>query len=117
MDIQFCSECDNLLFLYEDGETNKLYYGCKACGNIKDNSETCIYNNDFKIDISKTISQNKYLKEDITLPSIKDNINIKCPNEECGNEGESKILYVKYDTNSMKYLYICNHCNHKWTNN
>ena len=57
------------------------------------------------------------IKEDITLPSIKDNVNIQCPNVNCNNDGESNILYVKYDTNSMKYMYICTHCNHKWTNN
>ena len=29
------------------------------------------------------INQNKFLEEDITLPSIQNNQNIKCPNKEC----------------------------------
>ena len=119
MDIKFCNVCDNLLFLYEDEEKNKLYYGCKACGNIEDNEEKCIYNNAFSIDISETISKNKHLKDDITLPCIENNPNIVCPNSECSSnkEGESsKIMYIKYDVKDMKYLYVCGTCNQNWKN-
>ena len=113
MDIKFCNVCDNLLFLYEDEEKNKLYYGCKACGNIEDNQEKCIYNNAFSIDISETISKNKHLKDDITLPCIENNPNIKCVNEDCN----SKIItYIKYNSDNMDYLYICDKCGQKWTN-
>ena len=31
MDMQFCQVCDNLLYLYENEESKKLYLGCKTC--------------------------------------------------------------------------------------
>jgi len=119
MDTKFCKVCENLLFLYEGEEDKKLYWGCKACGNTEDNQEKLIYNNGFEIDISKTISNNKDLKNDVTLPVISDNPNIVCPNTECpSHEGghTSEITYIKYDEKHMKYLYICKVCNQTWTN-
>ena len=122
MEINFCDTCDNLLFLYsnDDEEDNKLYMGCKNCGARKDYEDSkCIYNNDYKIDLSETINQNQNLVDDITLPTIRNNPNIKCPNEKCksNKDGEvSELLYIKYDSNDMKYMYVCKHCFQKWTN-
>lgn len=120
MEINFCNTCDNLLFLYSDEESQQLYMGCKNCGTKEEyNDSKCIYNNNYKIDLSETINQNQNLAEDITLPTIKNNPNIKCPNAKCeSNKGsvESELLYIKYDSNEMKYLYVCKHCSQKWTN-
>ena len=69
---------------------------------------------------------NEYTKLDPTLPRIK---NIPCPNVSCPskNNGESKdstpvdndIIYLRYDDNNLKYVYICANCNTVWktTNN
>ena len=32
MEINFCPDCDNHLFIYSDEEKQKLYLGCKSCG-------------------------------------------------------------------------------------
>ena len=70
--------------------------------------------------LSDIINTNPYLTEDITLPVIKDNPNIKCPNKDCicntDSKVESEILYIKYDAEKLSYMYICKHCNQKWTN-
>ena len=120
MDVQFCKQCDNLLFIYSDETDNKLYLGCKCCGGKEEYKENgCIFSNNYDINSSETINQNKFLEHDITLPHIKNNTNIKCPNEECISITESKpsdIRYIKYDYDTMKYLYICKHCSQKWTN-
>tara|TARA_B100001094_G_C18189040_1_gene805894 strand:+ start:3919 stop:4278 length:360 start_codon:yes stop_codon:yes gene_type:complete len=118
MDVSFCKVCDNLLYLYENEETKQLYLGCKTCGNNQENTKTCIYDNQLSIDLSKTIGQNKHLKEDITLPSIQNNSNIRCPNVDCqtNKSGISNILYLKYDKENMKYMYLCKECNQTWTN-
>lgn len=120
MEINFCDTCDNLLFLYSNDEDNKLYMGCKNCGTKKDYEDSkCIYNNDYKIDLSETINQNQNLVDDITLPTIRNNPNIKCPNADCesNKDGEvSELLYIKYDPSDMKYMYVCKHCFQKWTN-
>ena len=80
---------------------------------------TNIYSNDFNLDFSETINNNKYINFDNTLPVIENNQNIKCPNEdcECNKDAESKITYIKYDEDNMKYIYICKMCGQKWKNN
>ena len=118
MEIAFCEDCDNMLYLYTD-EEKRLHNACKACGKISEvNQETrCIYNNSqLQVDKSEIINTNKYITHDITLPVIQGNKNIKCMNSECDAE-ESKITYIKYDSEEMKYIYICNHCGYKWKNN
>jgi DNA-directed RNA polymerase subunit M/transcription elongation factor TFIIS len=118
MDMQFCQVCDNLLYLYENEESKQLYLGCKTCGNQQENHQNYIYDDQMSIDLSETISQNKHLKEDITLPTIKDNPNIKCPNVDCDSHKQktSNILYLKYDKQNMKYMYLCKDCQQTWTN-
>lgn len=71
------------------------------------------------IDLSDIINHNQHLKEDITLPIIKDNPNIKCPNAVCITNTSNKsteINFIKYDKKMMSYMYICQDCNQKWTN-
>ena len=119
MEINFCDVCDNLMFLYSDIDEKKLYYGCKNCGEKQESLDSkCIYNNTYNIDLGETINTNKYLSQDITLPVIVNNPNIKCPNESCKSHKnkESEILYIKYDSEKMKYIYICKECDSKWTN-
>lgn len=120
MEINFCDNCDNCLFLYSDEEKKELYLGCKVCQTKKPyNQEKCIYSNQYELDLSETINQNKFLKEDNTLPTIKDNSNIKCPNIECSsikNNKPSDIQYIKYDHINMKFMYVCKYCSQKWTN-
>ena len=118
MDVDFCEKCENLLYLYIDSETNKIVLQCKACGHEKpmENKVIKINNNtNINVDKSDVINTNPFITHDITLPTIKDNKNIKCQNEECTAE-QIDIKYIKYDDENMKYLYICNHCGCKWKN-
>ena len=121
MEINFCPKCDNLLFIYSDEEDKeKLYLGCKACGHKNEyTDQKCIYSNEYQIDLSETINKNQYLEHDITLPTIKNNPNIKCPNVDCESNTKGKpsaIIYIKYDHESMDYLYGCKYCKQKWNN-
>ena len=117
----FCKECHNMTFIHET-EDKKLVHACKVCGQIEDfKSETnCIYTASFnKFDISTFLNQNKYISHDMTLPTIKNNTNINCPNEECMTNKEQidkSFKYIKYDEERMKYLYVCESCGQKWTN-
>ena len=118
-DIHFCSECYNLTFLHTN-EDHKLIYFCKSCEKTEDyEGDGCIYSQSFcPLDKSEIINSNKYINHDITLPFIKDNPNIKCPNAECDsvNGGDKLIKYIKHDHDNMKYTYICNTCGQKWHN-
>ena len=122
-DIHFCQECHNMTFICVDSGT--LIHYCKACETSAPFTEESlrkpIYSMDFrKFDTSEVINRNKYITQDITLPKIEGNPNIKCTNAECisvtDNE-PSSVTYIKYDTEEMKYIYICNHCGQKWRNN
>ena len=65
-------------------EESNLYLGCKVCSLKKPYKNTqSIYNNEFKIDLSQTINNNKYLNYDNTLPVIEGNKNIKWGNVCC----------------------------------
>lgn len=116
MNIQFCKNCENLLYIYREIEDdNKLYYACKACSNKEEfKNNTSIYDSTSKLDKSEQIKNNKWLIYDITLPTIVDNPNIQCPNEDC--EKRNKIKFIKYDFEDIKYIYICDNCNTKWNN-
>ncbi len=120
-DIHFCKECNNMTYIYIQDE--KLIHYCKACSKSEpfESDTPCIYSiNVFNYDMSESINNNKYITHDITLPKIEGNINIQCTNEKCESIKESKessVTYIKYDSENMKYIYICNYCGQKWTNN
>ena len=129
MEVNFCPECDNLLYIFSSVDENdkSLYYGCKYCKyhSVKedkevvegvDNEDTnCVYSTKKTISGLDLIKDNKYLKYDITIPHIHSNKNFKCPNEGCKDKRQ-KIKYINYDSDNMKYLYICETCNTQWTN-
>ena len=115
----FCDDCNNTMYIYLDKDISKLYLYCKTCLNKKEYNNNLLYNNDSNIKISESINNNKFINYDITLPHIKSN-NIKCTNEGCKSivdKLESDIIFIKYDKNNMKYIYTCNYCGQKWTNN
>ena len=119
--IHFCKECHNLTFLHLN-EEDKLIHACKICGKTELFNETnnCIHTSTFQnYDISLTINQNKYITHDKTLPIIQSNPNLKCPNSDCDpNQRKEPTVfkYIKYNSEDMKYIYICQECGQKWTN-
>ena len=40
MNSTFCENCDNFMFTFVNKDTNKLYNGCKVCGNKYDVQDT-----------------------------------------------------------------------------
>jgi len=113
MDIQFCDNCENLLYIYLDDK--QLIYKCKHCNFSKSGNDStyCVYRNDLqnkeKISLMNVV-MNEFVPNDPTLPSIT-NDKIVC--KECSN---NDIIYIMNDTEDMKYTYICKKCNSQWTN-
>ena len=134
--MHFCEKCGNMYYLkiLNDSDDQLLYY-CRKCGN---NSSNPVNNTNAELCVSKTHIKktmktyrniiNKYTKLDPTLPRLK---NMKCTNIECptgqvsSNGSESKntdkklsdeIIYLRYDNDNMKYIYLCAHCDHTWIN-
>jgi DNA-directed RNA polymerase subunit M/transcription elongation factor TFIIS len=119
--VNFCKECHNMTFIHET-EEKTLVHVCKNCGFTEDfkNETACIYSSNFsKFDVSTFLNQNKYITHDKTLPSIKNNANIVCPNDECLTNAEKvdkSFKYIKYDEDQMKFMYVCETCGQSWTN-
>ena len=60
---------------------------------------------------------NPYIKYDPTLPRVN---NIKCTNKDCNskkNKLQNEVIYIKYDSKNMKYLYVCETCGETWKQN
>ena len=111
--MEFCSSCENMLYIKIDNEDeNKLSFYCRKCGFVDQKvNNICILKNDYKEHSAKIDHLvNEYTKLDPTLPHID---NIKCPNADCTVE-KNDVIYIRYDENNMKYLYICVHCDHIW---
>ena len=115
--MKFCPTCNNLF--YNKIEEDNLIFYCKHCNYSRnfdpeiDSRE--IYHSDYS---NNTISYrekiNKYTHLDPTLPRVN---NIDCPNELCkSHEDESikEVIYIKYDTDQMNFIYLCCNCHTKW---
>jgi hypothetical protein len=89
----------------------------------------CVLNTDYSKGDQKIHNIiNPYTKLDPTLPRI---YNVNCPNPDCpsnrhGDETDGKsaiastkripseVIYIRYDDNNMKYLYLCVICDTTW---
>jgi DNA-directed RNA polymerase subunit M/transcription elongation factor TFIIS len=118
--MHFCSQCENMYYIYLNGDnTNKLVYYCRKCGHSDSNIgvDSMVVSS---IQVKKSSQQfnhiiNKYTKYDPTLPRKN---NILCPNAECSTNTENEpreIIYIRYDENNMKYVYLCATCDTTWT--
>jgi DNA-directed RNA polymerase subunit M/transcription elongation factor TFIIS len=111
------------LKISEENVDNIMYF-CRKCGD----NDTNIINNKESFCISKTHIKktteiyknviNEFTKLDPTLPRIK---NISCPNDNCVTNGSEvvekpEIIYIRYDNNNMKYIYLCSECDYTWKN-
>ena len=130
--MKFCSKCDNMYYIKISND--KLVNYCRKCKNEEEMPDDSINS----ISVSKTHIKhkegsfkhliNEYTKYDPTLPQIN---HIKCPNDDCpsnvgktpGEESKTgetalkaknKILYIRYDSDNMKYLYLCVNCDQVW---
>ena len=45
---------------------------------------------------------------------------MECPNENCptntGKEKNKEVIYIKYDSDNMRFIYLCCHCQECWKN-
>jgi len=104
-------------------DPNKLTYYCRNCRHVDETiteEGVCVLNTQLKKGEQKfNHIINKYTKTDPTLPRM---YNMVCPNPECQtNVGTDKkpteVIYVRYDDDNLKYLYICSECDTTWKTN
>jgi len=120
--MHFCSNCKNMYYIKLLGEDkNSITYYCRKCGHESNAIENT------NLVVSKTTLRNKkqtfhhiinkYTKLDPTLPHIN---TMKCINDDCvcntDESVEPDVIYIKYDDDNIKYVYLCTHCDTTWTN-
>lgn len=111
----FCPTCKmNLKGVVSD---NKLLRVCDTCGYEKEDTGGLITETYIKDKASDSykILLNEFTRQDPTLPYLKD---LDCPNNECSsNKGVSpkKVIFLKYDSDNLKFVYICDNCEKTWT--
>ena len=114
--MEFCPKCRNMLYIKESNdENNNLVKHCRNC----EYKET--YDNTKPFLVSKTNYSddallhdqyvNKFLRFDPTLQRINDPT-IVCNNTECSNK--KQVLFIKYHSRDMKFLYVCDSCGNTW---
>jgi DNA-directed RNA polymerase subunit M/transcription elongation factor TFIIS len=120
--MKFCDQCDNMMYMkINDENKNKLNYYCRSCG-FEDTTLTeqgfCVLDTQIQKKEQKfNHIVNKYTKLDPTLPRV---YNMKCPCETCKTNTEkasepTEIIYMRYDDDNLKYIYICPSCDYYWT--
>ena len=118
--MKFCSVCDNMYYIgIDENDSNKLTHYCRNCGTVDEMtsaSGVCILNTQLKQGEQKfNHIINEYTKLDPTLPRI---YNVRCPNGNCksnkSDENPAEVIYIRYDDNNLKYLYLCVECDTNW---
>jgi DNA-directed RNA polymerase subunit M/transcription elongation factor TFIIS len=131
--MHFCNNCGNMYYVKLGKENkNSLIYHCRKCGDenstlISELKNLCVSKTHVKKNTNKhSTIINEYTKLDPTLPRTN---KLNCPNGNCpsnkksDDDGKSKtkkptkeILYLRYDTDNMKYIYLCCICDSSWIN-
>lgn len=123
--MKFCQVCRYYMYLSiekkvsatgeeVEGEAIRL---CRNCGNTeKEEKGTLVSETLVKERTSEgyKILLNEFTRQDPTLPHRN---TIKCPRGDCASNGggtEKDVIYIKYDAENLKYLYICNVCGEQW---
>ena len=139
--MQFCIVCDNVLQMQigevDNTESAKssavpLTMYCKHCpytldvdqsqedtANTQQMFNPCMYRSNYSSNhpLYYATLVNKYTFDDPTLPRMK----IPCPNKVCASNTDStcspEVLFVRYDDQDMRHMYLCRHCRQCWYKN
>ena len=111
--IQFCPECNNMLYPKEDKLNKKLLYACRNCDYKQLAVNSCIYVNKITHEVDQLTNINSDVKDDPTLPRSDEHSCPKCHHR--------KVVYFQSDSfrseDEMKLYYVCCNvdCTHRWT--
>lgn len=119
--MKFCVNCDNMYYVsINEKNQNELSYYCRNCGHVDETlagENICVLNTQIKKGAQKfNHIINEYTKMDPTLPRI---YNMECPNVACKTHTtkNTEVLYIRYDEENLKYLYMCSTCDTVWKTN
>ncbi|EFA78575.1 RNA polymerase II core subunit [Heterostelium album PN500] len=93
--MNFCGECNNLLYPIADKVNRELLLSCKICDHQEKASNNCVYRNEIKHSIEERTQISHDIASDPTLPRTKGS---KCP--ACG--GREAIFFQSMGQKSDK---------------
>lgn len=106
MAIQFCRECNNLL--YPKIECGILQYICNSCETTIDPADPIISSTVFKNRHGMSAQFTQHLLQDLTLPRF-NKVCAKCSHPTC-------ISYMEEsEEKALNSYYVCMKCLHEWT--
>ena len=116
-----CPVCDYYMPLTQNPNSETALGGdliraCRNCGHTEQEKKGLVMETDIQGRSSESykVFLNEFTKEDPRLPHVK---NLLCPNAQCKtrtSQVESDVIYIKYDSANLKYLYICTICDTQW---
>ena len=115
-----CPKCDYYMPLERISDTPadlEFIRKCRNCGYQQQEEPGLVMEMTVqeKISDSYKVVLNEFTKKDPRLPHVK---NLKCPNDSCPSRQpggpESDVIYIKYDTANLKFIYLCTHCPTQW---
>jgi DNA-directed RNA polymerase subunit M/transcription elongation factor TFIIS len=102
----------------EEDQKDQLVYYCRNCGHedaTLSAQSVCALETRVSRKAQRYAQEvNKYTKDDPTLPRTQ---SIKCPSSDCPSnkgDGDREVIYLRYDDQQMRYLYICSRCGVMW---
>lgn len=115
--IRFCTVCNNYLYLHVDETTGDLQRSCRNCG-YKDTADQGGLVSEMRIEQLSAEGYNlvnEFTLRDPRLPHLRGTM--KCVNNGCQSNKpgvESDIVYIKYDSDNLRYMYVCTFCKTNW---
>lgn len=109
--IQFCTECNNMLYPREDKNNKVLMYACRNCDYKQMADSNCVYVNKIMHEVDELTHINPDVVSDPTLPRTKDHTCPKCNlREAVFFQGQTRRAEEE-----MRLYYVCTSCKHRWT--
>lgn len=109
--IQFCQECNNMLYPREDKNNKVLLYACRNCDYKQLADSNCVYVNKIMHEVDELTHINPDVVSDPTLPRTKDHMCPKCNHREAVFfQGQTRRAEEE-----MRLYYVCTSCKHRWT--
>ena len=130
--IRFCPVCRYYLYLQASPQiatigltateipesSRKLFRLCRNCGYMEDDVKGGLLSEIIVGERSAEgykILYNEHTRFDPNLPHLRGVM--KCPDPACDSnhdKAQSDIIYMKYDSVNLLYMYICNICAYRW---
>ncbi|BFZ53405.1 DNA-directed RNA polymerase II core subunit rpb9 [Savitreella phatthalungensis] len=103
--LQYCIECNNLLYPREDAANRRLIYACRNCEYSELAANSRVYRNELRSKEAETAGVTQDVGSDPTLPQS---------DKQCTQCGERKAVFFQSQQRKaetkMTLFYVCTNC-------